>query len=134
MTGCSHQKRKHWAEKRRVGGAHVSLRKIVYCWALRLIGCEKFDRSRGFLGRFCVWGGGGGSGGDWLMLQEKIIEAHSECVLTQDVLECHGKYSTDTFKTHYFSHNLAKAASKRNISFHLGYSVVTPMGLSEKKI
>lgn len=35
----------------------MSLKKIVYCWALRLIGCEKFDRSQGFLGRLCVWGG-----------------------------------------------------------------------------
>lgn len=32
------------------------------------------------------FGGSCEADGEWLMLQEKIVEAQSECVLTQDVL------------------------------------------------
>lgn len=74
MTGCSPQKQKHWAEGGK-GGASRHSKKTAYCWALRLIGGERFDRSRGIISFF----------GKWLMLQEDIVGAQSEFVLTQDV-------------------------------------------------
>lgn len=100
MTGRSPQKQKHWAERGK-GGASRHSKKTVYCWALRPIGGERFDSSRGIISFFF---------GKWLMLQEGIVGAQSEFVLTQDVFECCGKYSTDTFKNALFLTQFSKGS------------------------